>query len=81
MTMSILNKNTINYLYARIKEEGNLATCNKAEIGALVDNVVDPGVFNKTIIVLGLAGYKMIITNEARIVGYLSLHIQRALVE
>ena len=28
--------------------------------------VVDRGVFNKTIILLGLAGYKMIITNEAR---------------
>ena len=27
--------------------------------------VVDPGVFNKTIILLGLAGYKMIITNPA----------------
>ena len=27
--------------------------------------VVDPGVFNKTIIILGLAGYKMIITNSA----------------
>ena len=40
--------------------------------------VVDPGVFNETIILLGLAGYKMITTNSA---GYLSLHIQRALVE
>ena len=27
--------------------------------------VVDPGVFNKIIILLGLAGYKMIITNLA----------------
>ena len=27
--------------------------------------LVDPGVFNKTIIQLGLAGYKMIITNAA----------------
>ena len=35
-------------------------------------------VFNKTIILLGLAGYQMIITNEAR---YLSFDIQRALVE
>ena len=34
--------------------------------------VLDPGVFNKTIILLGLARYKMIMT---------SLHIQRALVE
>ena len=32
---------------------------------ALVDNIVDPGVFNKTVILLGLAGYKMIITNSA----------------
>ena len=35
-------------------------------------------VFNKTIILLGLAGYQMIITNSAR---YLSFDIQRALVE
>ena len=27
-------------------------------------------VFNKTIILLGLAGYEMIITNEARIISY-----------
>ena len=33
--------------------------------------VVDPGVFNKTLILLG----------ATRLVGYLSLHIQRALVE
>ena len=35
----------------------------EAESDALVDNVVGPGVFNKTIIPLGLAGYNMIITN------------------
>ena len=40
--------------------------------------IVDTGVFIKTIILLGLAVYKMIITNSAR---YLSLHIQPALVE
>lgn len=27
--------------------------------------VIDPGVFNKTIILLGLDGYKIIITNSA----------------
>ena len=37
----------------------------EAEIHALVYNVVDPGVFNNTIILLGLAGYEMIITNLA----------------
>ena len=36
--------------------------------------VIAPGVFNKTIILLGFAGYKMIVTNSA-------LHIQRALVK
>ena len=40
--------------------------------------VVDPGVFNKTIILLGLAGYKMIIINSTNEARYLSLHIQRA---
>ena len=39
-------------------------------------------VFNKTIIPLALVGYEMIIANSAtRLVGYLSCHIQRALVE
>ena len=45
----------------------------EAKINALI---VDSGVFNKTIILIGLAGYKMIITNS---VHYLSLHIQHAL--
>jgi len=36
-------------------------------------------VFNKTIFLLGLAGYEMIITNSTRLVGCLSFHIQRAL--
>ena len=36
------------------------------------------GVFNKTIIPLALVGYEMIIAN---LVGYLSSHIQRALME
>ena len=34
-----------------------------AEIDALVDNVVGPGVFNETVILLGLAGYKMILVS------------------
>ena len=37
------------------------------------------GVFYKTIILLALVGYEMIIANEAR--SFLSSHIQRALVE
>ena len=36
-------------------------------------------VFNKTIFLLGLAGYEMIITNSTRLVGCLSFHIQGAL--
>ena len=36
----------------------------KAEIDVLVDKVVDPGVFNKTVFLLGLPGYKMIILQE-----------------
>ena len=41
------------------------------------------GVFNKTIIPLALVGYEMVIANLAlrALVGYLSSHIQRALVE
>ena len=41
------------------------------------------GVFNKTIILLALVGYEMIIANSdaMRLVGYLPSHIQRALVE
>ena len=40
------------------------------------------GVFDQTIILLALVGYEMIIANSAlRLVGYLSSHIQRALVE
>ena len=40
-------------------------------------------VFNKTIILLGLAGYEMIYNQlgAARLVGYISFDIQRALVE
>ena len=38
------------------------------------------GVFNKTIIPLVLVGYEMIIANSV-LVGYLSSHIQCALVE
>ena len=34
-------------------------------------------VFNKTIILLGLAGYEMIITNSALLTGYLSFLIIR----
>ena len=38
----------------------------EAEVDALIDGrVVDPGVFNKTIIRLGIAGFKMIITDSA----------------
>ena len=38
----------------------------EAEIDALVDNTTPkrPGVFNKTVILLGLAGYKVIMTNS-----------------
>ena len=43
--------------------------------------VVDPGVFSKTIILLGLAGYELIITQLGAQTSYLSLHIQRALLE
>ena len=42
------------------------------------------GVFNKTIMLLALVGYEMIIASQigaTRLVGYLSSHIQRALVE
>ena len=47
-------------------------------VGAIQRDFV--GVFNKTIFPLGLVGYEMIIANM-RLVGYLSSHIQRALVE
>ena len=39
------------------------------------------GVLNKTIILLALVGYEMIIANSALLVGYLPSHIQCALVE
>ena len=51
-------------------------------VGAIQRDFV--GVFNKTIIPLGLVGYEMIIYSQLgamRLVGYLSSHIQRALVE
>ena len=40
----------------------------EAEVDALV---ADPGVCNKTIILVGLAGYKMITTNSAVIYHFL----------
>ena len=37
---------------------------NKTVLDRNKINIVDPGDFNKTIILLGLAGYKMIVTNS-----------------
>ena len=54
---------------------------SEAQIDASLEEF-DSGVSNKSVILLGFAGYKMMITNSAlrAWVGYLSLHIQCALI-
>ena len=58
----------------------------EAEIDALVDNTTPRNTKEVLLILLGLAGYKMIYYNQIAIGGtclnsHLSLHIHRALVE
>ena len=51
----------------------------EAEIDAFSGRVVDPGVFNKTVILQGLAGYKMIRINTQVIIQNRALSLARYL--